>query len=87
MGEYKGLKAFPQFNHFLEPMYEPLETGVHVCRYCQPGFFARLAPGFGTCIRCGVVIHGVPEETEEIENDDVCERCWKDIVSEDSLPL
>lgn len=83
MSSIKGYPAFPEFSHFLEPMFENSDSArKHMCRLCAPEYYATLAPGYVTCARCGVVILTGKEDDPMNEAMDVCESCAGEIEKE-----
>lgn len=82
MSEIKGSPAYPEFAHYLEPMWFPEDKSSHFCHLCCPEAFVTLAPGYTTCARCGVVILTGDEDDPMNEAMDVCETCANEINEE-----
>lgn len=83
MANYKGYPAYPEFAHFLEPMFENTDSArKHMCRLCAPECYATLVPGYVTCARCGVVILTGRDDDPMNEALDVCEGCAAEILEE-----
>lgn len=54
----------------------------HYCYWCRPEFFARLAPGYTLCSKCGIVILTGIEDDPYNEEMNVCEKCADELNAE-----
>lgn len=88
MTNIQGYLAAPHLMHHLEPMFNPVDsngdviTDLHYCYWCKPEFFARLAPGYTLCSKCGIVILTGIEEDPYNEEMNVCEKCADELNAE-----
>lgn len=80
MSKIEGKRAYPEFNHILEPMITGSEP--HQCHLCKPDRYARLAPGFATCAKCGVVIWTGDVSDPFNEAMELCEGCADELNEE-----